>query len=101
DVTSNLGHGALSGIAFAGANTFQLNSASNTTAGQTYTFQSVAGNPSNYVNLALVNGSTAFRGGNLTIGSTGSLLISNTTATITGLFTNNGLTRVVSAGAAF
>jgi T5SS/PEP-CTERM-associated repeat protein len=101
DVTNNLGNGALSGITFAGANTFQLNAASNTTAGQTYTFQTVAGDPSNYVNLAMVNGSTAYRGGNLTIGSTGSLFISNTTATVTGLFTNQGTALVTGATASF
>ncbi|MCG3147432.1 MAG: hypothetical protein PCFJNLEI_00872 [Verrucomicrobiae bacterium] len=101
DVTNNFGNGALKGITFAGVNTFQLNAASNTTAGQTYTFQQVAGNPSNYVNLAMVNGHTAYRGGNLTIGSTGSMLVSSTTATVTGLFTNQGQTRLVSSAAAF
>jgi len=100
DISNNLA-GALSGITFAGQNTFRLLGTSNTVAGQTYTFQVVAGMPSNYVNLALVNGNTAYRGGNLTIGATGSLLASNTSATITGLFTNNGLTRVVNATAAF
>jgi len=97
DVTNNLGKGALSGIAFAGANTFQLNAASNNIAGQTYTFQEVAGNPSNYVNLAMVNGHTAYRGGNLTIGSTGTFLASNTVATISGTFTNNGFADIVDA----
>jgi len=101
DVTNNLGQGALSGITFAGDNTFMLNAASNTTAGQTYTFQSVVGNPSNYVNLAMVNGTTAYRGGDLTIGSTGSLLVSNTSASITGLFTNQGMANVVNATAIF
>ena len=37
-------------------------------------------NPSNYVNLVMVNGETDYGNGNLTIGPSGSLLISNTTA---------------------
>jgi len=101
DVTNNLGNGALRNIVFAGANTFMLNAASNTIAGQTYTFDAMPGNPSNYVNLTLVNGATAYRGGNLTIGQTGSLLISNTTASVTGLFTNQGQTKLVNATAGF
>jgi len=79
-----------------------LNAASNTTAGQAYTFEAVAGNPSNYVNLALVNGATAYRGGDLTIGATGSMLISvRTTASVTGLFTNQGQTKLVNTTATF
>jgi len=101
DVTNNLGNGALKGITFAGANTFMLNAASNTTAGQTYTFQTVAGNPSNYVSLAMINGATAYRGGDLTIGQTGSMLISSTTASVTGLFTNQGQAKLVGSVATF
>lgn len=76
-------------MSWAGANTFMLNAASNITAGQTYTFQ--AGNPTNFAHLAMVNGHTAYRGGNITIGTTGSMLLSNTRASITGLFTNHGV----------
>jgi T5SS/PEP-CTERM-associated repeat protein len=92
---------AVNGINFAGANTFMLNAASNTTSGQTYTFQSVAGNPTNYVNLTMVNGSTAYRGGDVTIGGTGSLLISNTAASFTGLLTNLGVATVTGSLATF
>jgi hypothetical protein len=96
------GH-TLTNISFMGNNTFMLNAASNTTAGQTYTFDSVAntGQATNYQALVMVNGATAFRGGNLTIGSGGSFLASNTVATITGLFTNNGVAAVVNSTANF
>ncbi|MCG3147532.1 MAG: hypothetical protein PCFJNLEI_00972 [Verrucomicrobiae bacterium] len=89
-------------IAFAGANTFQLNNASNSaaTVSQTYTFDTIAGNPTNYVNLVMVNGTTAYRNANgaeITIGSAGTFLASNTVATISGNFTNNGLAAIVEA----
>jgi len=93
-------------IRFAGANSFVLNNASNTaaTVSQTYTFDTVAGNPSNYASLVMVNGSTTYgnvNGANLTIGTAGSLLVSNTTASVTGLFTNQGQTKLVSSTATF
>ncbi|MCG3150628.1 MAG: hypothetical protein PCFJNLEI_04116 [Verrucomicrobiae bacterium] len=89
-------------IRFAGANTFMLNNASNTaaTVRQTYTFDAVPGNPSNYVNLVMVNGTTAYRnanGADITIGNAGSFVASNTLATISGTFTNNGLADIVDA----
>jgi len=87
DITRDLG------IAFAGNNTFMLNAASNTTAGQTYTFDT--GNPSNYVGLALANGRTAYRGGDVTIGAGGSLLLSHTEAMFTGSVTNDGVATLV------
>jgi len=97
DVTSSTNGGStLANIKFAGNNTFMLNGASNTAAAanQTYTFQTSA-TPSNYVNLAMVNGQTAYGNGNLTIGSGGSLLASNTTAAVLGsVFTNSGTVRV-------
>jgi len=87
-------------IAFAGNNTFRLNSASNSLAGQTYTFTDTLG-PTNYTRLEMINGETAYRGGNLTIGSGGSMLISNTRATISGLLTNLGSFISVNAQATF
>ena len=103
DVTANQGAGALSGISFAGTNTFMLNASSNinASAAQDYTFQVVPGNPSNYVNLVMVNGQTEYGGGNLTIGGSGSLLISNTTAGIDGNFVNSGTASVINATANF
>ena len=105
DVTANRGSGALSGITFAGANTFMLNASSNINVSggvdQSYTFQASAGNPSNYVNLVMVNGQTEYGNGDLTIGATGTLLISNTTAGIDGNFVNSGTASVVNATANF
>jgi len=100
-------YSAVSGMQFAGANTFMLNAASNTAAAgtQTYTFDTVPGNPTNYANLVMVNGQTAYgntvNGGNITIGSAGSMLISNTTATINGVFTNHGSVNIVNAKATY
>ena len=93
DVSSSQGAGALANITYSGNNAFMLNAASNTTAGQSYTFDSVANtaNPSNYQTLVMVNGQTAYRGGDVTIGSGGALLISNTFATFSGLVTNPGV----------
>ena len=83
---------ALANISFAGANTFMLNAASNTAAAasQTYTFGAIAGNPSNYVNLTMVNGQTAYGNGSVTISNSSVLLVSNTLATFSGPLTNKG-----------
>ncbi|MCG3147896.1 MAG: hypothetical protein PCFJNLEI_01337 [Verrucomicrobiae bacterium] len=91
---------SMTNIAFAGNNTFMLNAASNvTSATQSYRFDSLAntGIVTNYQALVLVNGDTAYRGGNITVGSGGAMLISNTQATITGLFTNSGSLSVANA----
>ena len=87
---------------FSGNNTFMLNAASNTASGvsQTYTFDTGRG-ATNYANLALVNGQTAYRNGDVTIGTGGSLLVSNTSATVTGLLTNQGSANVVGSVATF
>jgi len=81
--------GSLTNMAFAGANTFRLNATTNAASGQTYTFTSTLGG-TNYARLELMNGHTAYRGGDITVGSGGSVHITNTTATISGLFTNAG-----------
>ena len=101
DVTSSQGNGALKNISFSGANTFMLNSASNNITGQTYTFGVVSGNPSNYVNLVMLNGATAYRGGDLTLGTTGTMLVSNTTASIGGNFTNSGVVTILNSPITF
>ncbi len=88
--SANILNAQVGNITFAGENTFRLNSASNVlAASQNYTFES-NGNPTNYVRLEMINGHTAYRGDALTIGATGSMLISNTRATITGTLTNLG-----------
>ena len=93
---------SLTNIAFSGANTFQLNAASNQleTISQTYTFGSGLG-ATNYAGLAMINGQTAYRNGDITISNTGTLFISNTVASITGLFTNRGLVTIANGAATF
>jgi T5SS/PEP-CTERM-associated repeat protein len=66
-------------LTWSGANTFMLNAATNLTSNQTYTFQS--GNPTNFAKLALLN-SSLYRGGAVTIGAGGTLVVSNGTSTI-------------------
>jgi len=91
----------LTNISFAGANTFRLNAATNrsTAVGgvdQTYIFDTGLG-ATNYTRLELINGQTAYRNGDVTIGSGGTFLASNTLATITGTMTNIGAADIVNA----
>ena len=82
-----------------GANTLRLNDASvsNTTA---YTFAATA-DPKNYVGLELVEGTTSIAANPVTFGATGSLLISNTVATVSGVCTVNGTLALHASEAAF
>ncbi len=98
--TANIYNSQVSNIVFAGDNTFRLNSASNTTASQTYNFTTALG-PTNFARLEMINGDTAYRGGDITIGGGGSMLVSNTRATITGILTNLGAFSSVNAQATF
>jgi T5SS/PEP-CTERM-associated repeat protein len=78
-----------------GTNAFRLNASINAeTPDQTYTFAPGLG-ATNYARLEMMNGSTGYRGGNVNIGSGGSLLFSNTTAWLTGSLTNTGGTITV------
>lgn len=70
----------VSNITFQGANTFRLNNATNASSGQAFTFANTLGG-TNFANLELYNGST-YRGGAVTIGSGGSLMVTNGTSTI-------------------
>ena len=45
-------------------------------------FRPSRASPSNYVNLVMVNGQTEYGNGILTIGPSGTMLVSNTTAAI-------------------
>lgn len=96
DVKGNWSGTGLTNFTWLGANTFRLNNASNTAAAtQDYVFDTGLG-ATNYARLEMVNGGTAYRGGSLTIGTTGgSVLFSNTTAAIAGAFTNRGVMTVV------
>lgn len=88
--TANIYYSQVSNITFYGQNTFRLNASTNAISGQSYHFTTTLG-PTNYARLEMVNGHTAYRGGNITIGTGGSMLLSNTVANITGLFTNTGV----------
>jgi hypothetical protein len=103
NVKGSLGGSTLTNILFSGANTFRLNNASNTSAtAQEYTFGYTAANPSNYAGLEMINGGTAWRSAWLNISSnSGSLRISNTSASVQGVLTNSGTIRVVNSSATF
>lgn len=93
NLTDNLGTTGVGRFIWQGNNTFRLDNcfATNTVAGG-YTFGTGQPNGSkNYTSLELVNGTTKLLGTvPVTIASTGSLLVFNTTASISGAFTNNG-----------
>ncbi len=93
DVKANWSGSQLTNVAFQGNNTFRLNAASNSTTAQDYTFGTGRG-ATNYVGLEMINGATAWRGGSLVIGSGGTLLVSNTAASIAGAMTNSGIMSV-------
>jgi len=94
NLTNNTDATRLGRLTWSGDNTFRLNNstATNTVAGG-YTFQT--GNPVNYSRLEMINGTTRLAGQNITIGGGGSVLFSNTTASIGAVFTNSGAMTVV------
>ncbi len=88
----------LANMRFSGTNTFRLDNASNTfAANQNYTFGYNSANPSNYAGLEMINGNTAWKSAWLAIGTNGTMLVSNTSATVDGVFTNQGSIRVVNS----
>ncbi len=93
DVKANWSGSQLTNILFSGNNIFRLNAASNSTTAQDYTFGTGRG-ATNYAGLEMINGATAWRGGGLAIGSGGTLLVSNTAASIAGAMTNSGIMSV-------
>jgi fibronectin-binding autotransporter adhesin len=81
--------GYLSNITFYANNAFRLNSSSNATSpDQTYTFATGLG-ARNYTRLELVNATTCYQGGNVTVGVGGLILFSNTTALLKGSLSVN------------
>jgi hypothetical protein len=94
DLTNNTDATRLGRLTWNGDNAFRLNNstATNTVVGG-YTFQ--AGNPVNYARLEMVGGTNRIAGQSVTIGSSGSVLFSNTTASIGAIFTNSGAMTVV------
>jgi T5SS/PEP-CTERM-associated repeat protein len=92
NLTNNLaasGSISTNSITYQGNNTYRLdNSFASNSVAAGYTF--ATGVAYNFAGLELINSTTAIRNKGVTIGATGSLLVSNTTATIEGAFTNNG-----------
>jgi fibronectin-binding autotransporter adhesin len=100
NLTNNWGATGVGLLSWQGAtNAFRLDNALATNSlGRTYVFSSSLG-ATNYARLELVNGTTSVRGAGSVIGiaSDGALLLSNTTATIAGPFTNNGAMTIVNS----
>lgn len=103
NLTNNTNPSALGRMTWSGDNAFRLNNstATNSVAGG-YTFNTGLG-PMNYCRLEMVNGTTAVTGGGnpITIGANGTLLFSNTTATLWGAVTNFGTIRFASSAVTF
>lgn len=96
DVSGSLGGNDLANLRFSGDNIFRLNQASNWSANaQNYTF--AAGNPSNYAGLEMIHGATAWRSAWLAFGADGTMLISNSSATVAGTISNAGVIRIVNS----
>lgn len=97
NVRGNLGGTQLTNMTWSGSNAFRLNNASTTTtASNHYVFDPGFG-PTNYARLEMVDGTTSYRGqaGNVltigqSVGSSGSMLCSNTTASVALPFVLNG-----------
>ncbi len=81
----------ISNIVIQGANTFRLNASTNASVAS-YMFGTNNGNL--YQHLSLIHGSTRWQSTAFTMGPGGIFFISNTTATVSGLFTNNGTVNV-------
>ncbi len=81
----------VSNISFQGNNTFRLNNSTNSSI-TSYTFGTNNGNL--YQHLTLYNNATRWQSTAFTMGSGGILSISNTTATVSGVFTNSGTINV-------
>jgi hypothetical protein len=89
DVKANWTGAQLTKMIWTGANAFRLNNSTNAATAQSYTFASNLG-ATNYARLEMINGQTCYGGGNVTNGTGGSILFSNTTALLNGsIFVNN------------
>ena len=95
-------NGSLSNVSFSGNNSFRLCNATNSTVGvdsQSYTFAPNAA-PA-YAGLEMVEGSTSYTNGNITIGSGGWLTFSNTSAVVWGNVTNSGTITITNSSVTF
>ncbi|MCG3147115.1 MAG: hypothetical protein PCFJNLEI_00552 [Verrucomicrobiae bacterium] len=101
NLTNNWGGSQLANLAWSGNNTLRLlsSTATNTLAGG-YIFDTGLG-ATNYSRLELISGTTGVAGNGITVGGNGSLLISNTTATVAGALTNYGAATVANSIANF
>lgn len=92
----------LSNMTILGNNGYRLNNATNTSV-TSYTFDSVAnsGDANNYQQLQLVGKSPKWQSTTITIGTGGAMLASNTQATVSGTFNNNGALSVVNSTLTF
>jgi len=89
----------LKDLAVSGSNGFRIDSCRNAGSGQSYTF-GTSDDPRHFAWLEMVGGTTTYRGGSgdtLTIDSTGSMLCSNTTATVSIPAALNGPLTIVDA----
>ncbi len=87
-------NGGITNITFLGNNTVSLNNSTNAILGS-YTFQT--NTAPNFTHLRLINGTTRWQSTNLTIGSGGTLLASNTIGSVRGITTNAGTISVVNS----
>jgi T5SS/PEP-CTERM-associated repeat protein len=90
----------ITNIAFAGNNTFRLNNSSNATGLASYVFNTGLG-ATNYTGLALMGAGATWRSTTLTIGSGGTLLASNSTATVAAALSSTGAISVVNSKISF
>lgn len=92
----------LARITYQGDNGYRLNGATNASVAS-YLFDSVAntGNAANYQRLHLTGLNPRWQSTVLTVGLGGALWATNTQATVSAVFTNNGTLRVVNATLAF
>jgi T5SS/PEP-CTERM-associated repeat protein len=98
-VNSSIGS---STVAWQGNNTLRLNGTTATNA-LGYSYQFATNQPmeaKNYVNLEML-GTSAIKGGGVTIGAGGSMLVSNGTVNISGIVTNSGTLRFVNSAVTF
>jgi T5SS/PEP-CTERM-associated repeat protein len=92
----NVGGTTLTNLAYYGVNGFRLNNSTNAAGLTSYTFDDT-GVATNYARLQLVNNST-WRSSLLTIGTGGSLLVSNSTAAaVNAMLTNRGTISAVNS----
>jgi T5SS/PEP-CTERM-associated repeat protein len=87
-------NGGITNITYLGNNTISLNNSTNAMLGS-YTFQT--NNAPNFASLRMINGTTRWQSTNLTIGSGGMMLVSNTIGSASSIITNIGTITVANS----